>query len=724
MGKREADKQLTQLNQFEEDNAGGSEGSSGFARASEDVIAKRVIKMPKSRKAKVANDGTTAKASSAFAGFAGFGTPATSAASEGTAGTLSGFSFGSASKTSTFTAATASASASPAVPKPTAFTFGTSTTPSNPFASSSFKAAMGNSEAKGANSPTSSAPDTTFGATSNSFGFAATDSKASATTSTAPTVPALSFTSPTSTTSTTPSAWGSTPPVQKVQPFKPPTATATSSSSSTTTAAWGMAPPSQTVQPFRPPVSTATDAAGAKAPVSAVSTTTAATSSSSSRGREDAASDNTARLRQYMLNLQGLNQSFAKAVQGYLQSNPHLDISFCFQSYHDHLSNIRDRFRDVLDTTAGESRSTSQAPEAPKPAAFGGSTAFGGQPPAKETGSSSTSAFGNSVFGSDKASAGDDKSPAFESPFSTLNGTGSSGTTKPSTATTKDGGPAASSTSSTGFGGVGESHTSPFGSWGAAKPPILETEGKPAASMGFGGFGSTSKPAFGSGSWGAPSATAAPSSEAAKPTAPSVFGSTTFGSGNSFGGSTSGSGAFSSGGSGFSSSGFGAPVTSAAATGSSGFTGFGGGAQPAKPEAVDATEESSYEPPSTLTQSTSRAGEEDEVTIYETLCKVFAFDATKKSFGDRGVGDLRINRHRETGAMRLLCRQKGSDTISLNVAVFPAMQFTHPEGKKDIVFIAVAGEGKPTKFLLRVKTPELARELKSQLEEARDSLEK
>ncbi|KAJ1953576.1 hypothetical protein IWQ62_005960, partial [Dispira parvispora] len=77
MGKRQADKELTQLNQFDndDDHVGSGEQSSSSV-ASEAALAKRVIKKPMSRKeklmAKRAKGG--GKAGSAFAGFAGFGT--------------------------------------------------------------------------------------------------------------------------------------------------------------------------------------------------------------------------------------------------------------------------------------------------------------------------------------------------------------------------------------------------------------------------------------------------------------------------------------------------------------------------------------------------------------------------------------------------------------------------------------------------------------------------
>ncbi|KAJ1968041.1 hypothetical protein IWQ62_001490, partial [Dispira parvispora] len=117
-----------------------------------------------------------------------------------------------------------------------------------------------------------------------------------------------------------------------------------------------------------------------------------------------------------------------------------------------------------------------------------------------------------------------------------------------------------------------------------------------------------------------------------------------------------------------------------------------------------------------------RVGEEDEDTLYRTLSKVFTFNKDRKEFVDLGVGHFRVNKHRDTHSVRLLCRQKHTNKITLNVAMFASMKFNYPPGKRDISFIAVGPDQVPVKYVLRVKTPAIAQELLTALEEARDKV--
>ncbi|RUS19743.1 hypothetical protein BC937DRAFT_87006 [Endogone sp. FLAS-F59071] len=80
MNKRGADRQLTQLNVEDEDNI-DSEDSGEFQKASEEILAKRAIKKPKSRLGKINGGGISAP--TPFSAFGGFGTvPSLSAAAE------------------------------------------------------------------------------------------------------------------------------------------------------------------------------------------------------------------------------------------------------------------------------------------------------------------------------------------------------------------------------------------------------------------------------------------------------------------------------------------------------------------------------------------------------------------------------------------------------------------------------------------------------------------
>lgn len=132
-------------------------------------------------------------------------------------------------------------------------------------------------------------------------------------------------------------------------------------------------------------------------------------------------------------------------------------------------------------------------------------------------------------------------------------------------------------------------------------------------------------------------------------------------------------------------------------------------------QAEDEVEEKASKEPTT-------AGEEDENTEYQTRAKVYKWDNEDQQFKDLGVGNLRINTNKTTESKRarMLCRQEGSDKITLNAAVFKEMK-VDTMGKKDIGVLMVL-DGKPTRYLIRVKNSEVAKELFDALEKVKDML--
>lgn len=111
------------------------------------------------------------------------------------------------------------------------------------------------------------------------------------------------------------------------------------------------------------------------------------------------------------------------------------------------------------------------------------------------------------------------------------------------------------------------------------------------------------------------------------------------------------------------------------------------------------------------------AGEENETCQHEERCKVFMMDTTNNGWIDLGVGIFKINRYNnETGKSRVLCRSEGNGKVILNTLVsVPGMDVSRMEGKKEVAMLAIGPEGKPTKYLIRVKTLEQADSLKAAL---------
>jgi hypothetical protein len=163
---------------------------------------------------------------------------------------------------------------------------------------------------------------------------------------------------------------------------------------------------------------------------------------------------------------------------------------------------------------------------------------------------------------------------------------------------------------------------------------------------------------------------------------------------------------------------------SSATTGSSG--GFSFTAPTSTTEKQQSGDEDNEIPPEeaesfTLTRTNSEhlktgAGEENETCQYEERCKVFMMDSTgSNGWIDLGIGIFKINRYNnETGKSRILCRTEGSGKVILNSLVsVPGMDVSSTEGKKEVALLTIGSEGKPTKYLIRVKTLDQAGSLKA-----------
>ncbi|KAJ1718269.1 hypothetical protein LPJ53_006598, partial [Coemansia erecta] len=119
----------------------------------------------------------------------------------------------------------------------------------------------------------------------------------------------------------------------------------------------------------------------------------------------------------------------------------------------------------------------------------------------------------------------------------------------------------------------------------------------------------------------------------------------------------------------------------------------------------------------------TNAGEEGETTEHAVRSKLYMWDSENKQYKDLGIGNFRINTwDGESGRRaRVLCRQDGTEKITLNAAMFKEMKVEHTQGKKEVGML-VFNDGKPTNFLVRVKNAELARGLYDALEKVRTEL--
>lgn len=118
---------------------------------------------------------------------------------------------------------------------------------------------------------------------------------------------------------------------------------------------------------------------------------------------------------------------------------------------------------------------------------------------------------------------------------------------------------------------------------------------------------------------------------------------------------------------------------------------------------------------------TSRGpGEEDEDVLFTVKAKAMSYDVENKTWPSRGVGMLRVLKHRETAKTRILMRQDPNGKIVLNTALLSTMKYENIQNKT--VKIAVATEqGKLSTWMLRTGKDEDAIELARILEAEKDN---
>ncbi|XP_048350365.1 E3 SUMO-protein ligase RanBP2-like isoform X2 [Sphaerodactylus townsendi] len=121
-----------------------------------------------------------------------------------------------------------------------------------------------------------------------------------------------------------------------------------------------------------------------------------------------------------------------------------------------------------------------------------------------------------------------------------------------------------------------------------------------------------------------------------------------------------------------------------------------------------------------------KTGEEDEEEIFCNRAKLFRFDAECREWKERGVGNVKILRHKVTGKIRLLMRREQVLKICANHYISPEMTLIPNAGSdKSFVWHALdyADElPKPEQLAIRFKTPEEAMLFKSKFQEAQKSL--
>jgi hypothetical protein len=114
-------------------------------------------------------------------------------------------------------------------------------------------------------------------------------------------------------------------------------------------------------------------------------------------------------------------------------------------------------------------------------------------------------------------------------------------------------------------------------------------------------------------------------------------------------------------------------------------------------------------------------GEEDEEVLHEIRAKALQWSSKHGAkWQTKGVGPLRVLKHKDTGAARILLRADPSGTIVLNKSLLAGVKYEVNE--KTIKFPAAGESGKGLEtWLLQLKTPQFAQELGKVMENNKPS---
>jgi nucleoporin NUP2 len=156
--------------------------------------------------------------------------------------------------------------------------------------------------------------------------------------------------------------------------------------------------------------------------------------------------------------------------------------------------------------------------------------------------------------------------------------------------------------------------------------------------------------------------------------------------------------------------------------------------EPAAPEESRGTNADGDEAPQEqLSLTEGGPGEEDETVVHEIRAKAVklvtggdsedddsgsAKDKKKNPWVTQGIGPLRLLKHKNTGAVRMLLRAEPRGHVALNKLVLPNFTYrVEPAGSKYVKLTTATDDGKGLEtWMLQVKTPDAAKQLAESLE--------
>jgi Ran-binding protein 1 len=154
-------------------------------------------------------------------------------------------------------------------------------------------------------------------------------------------------------------------------------------------------------------------------------------------------------------------------------------------------------------------------------------------------------------------------------------------------------------------------------------------------------------------------------------------------------------------------------------------------------EAVDggdnapATEEDfskTFDPLVVLSEVETKTGEEEELVVFKIRSRLFRYDKERSEWKERGTGDVRLLKHKESNKIRILMRREKTLKICLNHYVSPSITLKENVGSdRSWVFHAVDyadGEADEALLAIRFANSENANLFRDQYNAAREHMRK
>jgi len=141
---------------------------------------------------------------------------------------------------------------------------------------------------------------------------------------------------------------------------------------------------------------------------------------------------------------------------------------------------------------------------------------------------------------------------------------------------------------------------------------------------------------------------------------------------------------------------------------------------------AEADSTATFEPVVKLEPVQVKTGEEDEDTVYKERARLYRFDASTQEWKERGIGDVRFMKHKETGKVRILLRQEKTLKLCLNHTVHPTIELKVNLGSDrawtwTCLDAADPEDVKVQTFAIKFKNSDVANEFKNKYDEFRAS---